>query len=155
MVYQSCRACAPTRYVHLRSTTYVVLEPLEAPHVPSKRTSSLNRERYAMAVWGNGQNFPLRESYPQYSPPPSSSLELPPYWLRRSRTWWWTGHPLSWGVWGGNNRRPPPFTRPADFSEVGSYRDFSTQTPLVVLYVGGGYVSASNNTHEASPFCFD
>jgi hypothetical protein len=30
-----------TRYVHLRSTTCVVLEPLEAPHVPSKRTSSL------------------------------------------------------------------------------------------------------------------
>ena len=55
------RACAPTTYVHLSSTTYVVLERLEDPYVPSKRTSSLNRERYAMAVWGNGQNFPLRD----------------------------------------------------------------------------------------------
>ncbi len=54
------RACAPTRYVHLSSTTYVVPEPLEAPYVPSKRTSSLNGERYAMAVRGDGQNFPLR-----------------------------------------------------------------------------------------------
>jgi hypothetical protein len=34
-----------TRYVHLRSTTCVVLEPLEAPHVPSKRTSSLRPGR--------------------------------------------------------------------------------------------------------------
>jgi len=115
----------------------------------------LIEEWYAMMVWGEGDTPALRESYPQWYPPHSSSLELPPYWLRRSRTWWWTGHPLSWGVWGGNNGRPPPFTRPADFSEVGSYRDFSTRTPLVVVYVGGGYVSASNNTHEASPFCFD
>ena len=91
-----------------------------------------------MMVWGEGDTPALRESYPQWYPPHSSSLELPAYWLRRSRTWWWTGHPLSWGVWGGDNGRPPPFTRPADFSEVGSYRDFSTRTPLVVVYVGGG-----------------
>jgi len=71
------RACAPTRYVHLSNTTYVVPERLEAPYVPSKRTSSLNRERYAMAVRGDGQNFPLRESYPQWYPPHCSP---PPRW---------------------------------------------------------------------------
>ena len=37
------RACAHTRYVHLRNTTYVVLEPLEAPYVPSRFTISPNR----------------------------------------------------------------------------------------------------------------
>jgi hypothetical protein len=71
------RACAPTRYVHLSSTTYMVPERLEAPYVPSNRTSSLNRERYAMAVRGDGQNFPLRESYPQWYPPHCSP---PPRW---------------------------------------------------------------------------
>ena len=76
----------------LGTYTYVVLEPLEAPHVPSKRTSSLNRERYAMAVWGNGQNFPLRESYPQcYLPHCSPPEVVTCYWLCRTRTWWWTG----------------------------------------------------------------
>jgi hypothetical protein len=95
------RACAPTRYVHLSSTTYVVPEPLEAPYVPSKGANSLNRERYAMAVRGDGHIFPLRESYPQWYPPHCSPPEVVPYRLRRRRTWWWTGPPLTGGVWGG------------------------------------------------------
>ena len=105
------RVCAPTRYVHLSSTTYVVLERLEAPYVPSKRTSSLNRERYAMAVRGDGQNFPLRESYPQWYPPHCSPPEVVPYRLRRRRTWWWTGPPLTGGSGGGGCTTE---TRPAD-----------------------------------------
>ncbi len=50
---QARRACAPTRYEHLRSTRNVVLKPLEAPYVPSRKTISLNREWYAMVVWGD------------------------------------------------------------------------------------------------------
>ena len=42
-------------YIHLRSTTYVVLEPLEALYVPSRMTISFNREWYAMVVWGDRQ----------------------------------------------------------------------------------------------------
>jgi hypothetical protein len=86
----------------------VVLKLLEAPYVPSKRTSSLNRERYAMAVWGKGQNFPLRESYPQWYPPHCSPPEVVPYRLRRTRTWWWTGPtPLTWGGGGGGRGSQP------------------------------------------------
>jgi len=106
------RACALTRYVHLSSTTYVVPEPLEALYVPSKRTSSLNRERYAMAVRGDGQNFPLRESYPQWYPPHCSPPDVVPYRLRRRRTWWWTGPPLTGGVYGGGGCTIE--SRPAD-----------------------------------------
>jgi len=54
----------PTRYVHIRSTTYAVLESLESPYVPSRMTISLNREWYAMVVWGdrhvNNRLFYLR-----------------------------------------------------------------------------------------------
>jgi hypothetical protein len=54
-----------------------------------------------MAVRGDGQNFPLRESYPQWYPPHCSPPDVVPYRLRRTRTWWWTGPPLTGGVWGG------------------------------------------------------
>ena len=51
----SVQGMQPTRYVHIRSTTYMVQEPLKAPYVPSRMTISLNREWYAMVVWGDRQ----------------------------------------------------------------------------------------------------
>ena len=53
--FSSAQSMHLSSYIHLRSTTYVVLEPLEAPYVPSRMTISLNREWYAMVVWGDRQ----------------------------------------------------------------------------------------------------
>jgi hypothetical protein len=60
--------------------------------------------RTAGGMGGELRNSFLRESFPQWYPPHSSTLAMPPYWLRRLRKWWWMGHPLSWGVWGGGRK---------------------------------------------------